>query len=124
MGITSAQFAEMQARITKQPATIRRGPPVDLEGELHEAIINHCNGKGWAFIHSRMDKRTTQQKGVCDFIIMAPVKRTLLIEAKARNEKLTKDQNIFKAWMRKQGHTVYEVRNMEGFYLAIEAEQI
>lgn len=122
MAISEAQFLEMQARVSKAPATIRRGPPVDLESELHDSIISHCNSRGWLYIHSRMDKRTTQQPGVPDFIILAPDKKTLLIEAKARQEKPRKEQLIFAAWARRQGHAVHLVRNMEEFRAAAQAE--
>lgn len=83
------------------------------ERNLHEAIEAELRRRGWYYVHSRMDKRTTTAVGVPDFIAAAPGGRTIWIEAKARNEKPTKEQAAAHCWLRKHGHVVIVARSLE-----------
>jgi hypothetical protein len=62
-----------------------------------------------------MDRGTTIQLGVCDFILFIPHGRLLLIECKTRTGKLTTDQMSWIAEMKNLGHTINVVRGWEEF---------
>jgi hypothetical protein len=118
MPISSFQYQQMLARTSP-----RRFKPneeaVEDESPLHANIIDHCKNKGWRFIHSRMDRRSTVGNGVCDFIIAADTGRVFWIECKSKSGKLTMEQTVFIAWLSKLGHTVSVVTSMAEFKEAI-----
>jgi len=90
------------------------------ESVLHDQIIAECQRRRWWFAHSRMDKKTTQSKGIPDFIIAAsstsikafadyynkPMNTplTYYIEVKRKGAKLTKEQNITRHVLLALGH--------------------
>jgi hypothetical protein len=90
-----------------------------MESTLHYRIIAECKKRGWYYVHSRMDRRTTQAKGVPDFIIAAHGK-TYWIEAKALGKKLRPEQLGAIQWLTSLNHTAACVWSMEDFFKVIE----
>ena len=77
---------------------------VPLESPLHDDIEKELKRRRWYYVHSRMDKRTTTDLGVTDFIVAIPGGKTLWLEAKRRGAKLSKDQNIVRHILKASGH--------------------
>lgn len=99
LGKAGMTTAEAQAKYT-----------VKLERETHKLISQWLNLNGVTYVHSRTDKRTTQAKGVPDFIIIANNK-CLLLEAKREKEKLRPEQLAFKVKCERGGtavHVIYD----------------
>jgi hypothetical protein len=126
MSITQFQLEQMQARLARPAASPSPGgegrgeggqsnPP--LEKELHRQIMAHCDAQWprWKYLHSRMDKRPTQDVGVPDFVIALPQGRTLYVEAKRPGEKVSTAQRDWHKEMAKLGHVVYVVHDMKEF---------
>ena len=93
------------------------GNPVDLEGKLHNQIIEWCDHQ-WPvlkYIHARRDKKATIGVGIQDFTIFLPGGRVLCVECKARNEKPDDAQLAWALQMRMLGHTVHCIRSWEEF---------
>src|ERR1700744_3157346 len=94
---------------------------VKLEGELHDKIEAELKRRRWYYVHSRMDKPTTTELGVTDFIIAVPANaagefpRTLWLEAKRHGAKLTKEQNIVRHILKAAGHWHEVVYSMKQF---------
>lgn len=66
------------------------------ERELHDQIEQWLRMKGVrCIVHSRMDKKTTQKKGVPDFLFVMKG-NAFAIEVKVGNNQLTKEQE---AWL-------------------------
>lgn len=81
-----------------------------LEKEIHTTLGQWLRLNDFVFIHSRTDKRSTQEKGVPDFIIMRN-NRVLCIECKLPSNKLQPDQEAFKAKLERNGmplHIAYD----------------
>lgn len=117
--ITLAQFLEMEARVAGNIAPVKAvmGLPdaVEQESDLHAEIAAELVRRRWFFVRSRMDKKTTCQKGVPDFICAAPDGRTYWIECKRKNAKLSKDQNITRHVLLALGHKHATVYSFEEF---------
>ena len=64
------------------------------ERDLHDEIEAELKRRSWYYVHSRMDRATTTQKGVTDFIIAAPGGVSFWIEAKRMGGKLTPEQTV------------------------------
>jgi hypothetical protein len=82
---------------------------VDLEGDLHDDIEKELKFRRWYYVHSRMDKPTTTELGVTDFVIAIPDTHkkgpcTLWLEAKRHGAKLTREQNITRHILIAAGH--------------------
>jgi hypothetical protein len=92
-------------------------PP--LESSLHDYILDWCHSKGWLAVHSRMDKKSTQAKGVSDFIIVCP-NTVAFIECKKRGNKPTKEQLSFLAHVKKMGWPNAVVYSKEEFHQFID----
>ena len=110
-----------QAKFTpkhRQPDDVQG---VKLEGELHDKIEAELKRRRWYYVHSRMDKPTTTELGVTDFIIAVPANaagefpRTLWLEAKRHGAKLTKEQNIVRHILKAAGHWHEVVYSMKQF---------
>lgn len=111
----------------RQTPAARQAEPVDGEAEarerdLHDKIEDECASRGWMTVRSRMDRKTTTRKGVCDFIIYADDGRMFHVEAKSSTGKLSTDQRDFKAWAEKLGHKVEVVSCMREFLRVIEGK--
>lgn len=64
---------------------------IKAEKELHELFMGWCRRNFVYFVHSRMDKKTTQKKGVPDFILLANG-RSCAIEFKVHGNRLSDAQ--------------------------------
>ncbi|MDE2105165.1 MAG: VRR-NUC domain-containing protein [Patescibacteria group bacterium] len=89
--------------------------PVAHESDLHDQIIAECKRRGWKYVHSRMDRKTTVGEGVCDFIIYADGGKMFHVECKALKGKLSMEQLAFIAWVEKLGHKVHVVTSFGEF---------
>ena len=85
------------------------------ESSLHDAIIEECRRRGWIAFHSRMDRKTTRQKGECDFHCLLPNGFVIFVECKSRKGKLSIEQQAMAAWMKKLGHKMHIVRTLDEF---------
>lgn len=114
--ITFSQFLEMEARCDAGRKSPVPDDACDRESGLQDDIHEECLRRGWCPIWTRRDKKTTfKVPGVCDFIIVREGP-TIFVETKTRTGKLTTDQLAFRAWLKKLGHTVHEIRSMGEFY--------
>jgi hypothetical protein len=120
--ITNFEFLQMAARTAPK---VRQGLPpddaVDRERDLHEQIETDCIRRGWAYVHSRMDKPSRVGVGVCDWVVFASGGRTLCVECKSRTGKLRPSQLIFKVQCEMHGHTVHVIQGFSE-WLAIAEE--
>ena len=91
-----------------------------VERDLHDEIEKYCRGRGYFYIHSRMDVPSTIQVGTPDFVIFMPGQRTVFLECKAKSGKTTTEQNTKLAHARKFGFPAGVVDNMEDARYAIE----
>lgn len=117
---TMAEVQAHNARVAGQkhpPA--RLGEGVEREADLHDQIEKECRHRGWPFVHSRMDRRTTVAVGVVDFVIAADNGRTFWIEAKGAKTKVTREQAATIHWLQNLGHTAAVVRSLAEFLAAI-----
>lgn len=112
----TAWLARYQARGIKVQTP---SEAVEIEGKLHDDILDYCRKQGWYVVHSRMDKKTTNALGTPDFIIAMSDGRIVWIEAKAKGRKPTKDQMAACCWLNKLGHCYYIVYSMTQFLIAI-----
>lgn len=94
----------------------------EKESDLHEAIINECNRRGWCAVHSRMDRATTVQIGTPDFIIFADAGRVFAVECKSKTGKLSTEQLATQAWLKRLGHTLHVVRSFREFIEVIDGK--
>ena len=85
------------------------------ESDLHDEILAECRRRGWAVVHSRMDKRATLTPGAPDFIIGADGGRTFWIEVKRPGGKLRPAQRDFAYLLSKNQHEPFLVTTWEEF---------
>jgi hypothetical protein len=95
------------------------GSEVGRESDLHDEIVSELIRRRWYFVRSRMDRPTTQQEGVPDFICAAPDGRTFWIECKAKGNKLSKAQTISRHCLLALGHKWAVVYSFQEFITAI-----
>lgn len=85
---------------------------LDDESELHEQITKLLRSEGvHGIIHSRMDKPTTQDRGVPDFIF-ALDGIPIALEAKAKGKKPTVEQQGYLIALRLDGWLTGVVRSL------------
>jgi hypothetical protein len=92
---------------------MRRAQSNAMEEDIHDDIERLCRSRGWLYVHSRMDKRTTVHVGTPDFIIALPGGRTLWIECKRKDGKLTEKQHGTLRWLRKLGQEAHVATDVE-----------
>jgi hypothetical protein len=85
------------------------------ESELHRQIEDELKRRRWFYIHSRTDKRSTNQVGTPDFIIAAPNGKTFFCEVKRKGGKLSVEQNVTRHVLLALGHHFAVVFSMEDF---------
>lgn len=85
------------------------------EDQLHADIIDECKRRRWQYFHSGMHKRTTINLGTPDFIVMADGGRTLYVECKTKDGKMTMEQLAVSVHAHALGHCVHVVRSFEEF---------
>ncbi len=116
MSWTTYQYREALARLARSTKPIPASyVQVEREKDLHDAILAECRHRGWITIHARMDRPSTLEVGSPDFIILGSRGRVFIIEAKSKTGKLTKAQQILRAWAHKLGHEIVEVRSVAQF---------
>ncbi len=98
--------------------------PIDEEGKLHNKIIEYLTERRWPYIHSRMDKKATNKLGTADFVVLAPIANTIVIEAKALNRKQEPDQLAFQILCERVGHQYYLIRSYEQFLDILKANDL
>ncbi len=119
MGISEMQYRAILTRTTPPEQAKLHAPSDEPESALHYAILDHCRGKGWLCIHSRLDKRTTTAVGMADFVIVAP-QAVWFIEAKRPGQKLRPEQLAFRAHILKLGWPHATVHSMAEFLEAVK----
>jgi len=82
-----------------------------LEKEMHERFIQWLNYSGISFVHSRMDKPASIQKGWPDFTLLRDGK-AVLVEFKTPENDLTADQADVCNGLRGNGMTVFVARDL------------
>lgn len=90
------------------------------EAKLHDEIIKKLKALNWPYLHSRMDMPTTVKRGAPDFVIAAPMGKTLWVECKSKTGKMELDQTGFGMSLLKQSHRWYVVRSMDEFNAVLE----
>ncbi len=85
------------------------------ESKLHEQIIEHCRSRGWYFVHSRTDRRTTTAIGVPDFMLALPGGVTWWVEVKRKGNKPTRAQASVGIMLCALGHHHATVFSFEEF---------
>lgn len=120
----SSQFTSswLAAReIKQQPPEVKQAKldmeELRTEEDLHEMIISWCRRQDpqVPFGHGRMDKKTGRTPGECDFYLMLPGGRLLLIECKTETGVLSEDQRLFTEACNAVGHVVYCIRGYAAF---------
>jgi hypothetical protein len=105
------------------PKTQAIGQPCENESELHAQIMSICKNDMWIPLHSAWGRKTGRLPGEPDFTIICPDGVVVFVECKKGKEKLTEEQRGVEAWLRRLGHTLYVVHNVQEFLAAIEAER-
>lgn len=121
--ITPLQAAQMIERTERN----RRREPVDamhepydgLESDIHQRILDYANSKGWAVVHSRMDKRSTIGIGCPDFILGADNSKTFWLECKRKGGKPTTEQLGRILMLRMLGHLAFIIYSYEEFLAVV-----
>ncbi len=96
--------------------------PVDRERDLHDEICAWAESQ-WPrvkYVHSRMDRPTGMEAGIADFVLFLPAGRTVCVEAKARDGKLSKEQAAWHKEMSMLGHRVLVVKSLEEMKILIQ----
>lgn len=116
MGITPEQFEAMQQRLAPKVRFPVPEDAVEDEGGLHGEIIKwiHSQHPIPAYIHARMDRKSTINKGAPDFCIFWNGK-VYLIECKTRTGKRSPDQLAWGICAELNGFKVHECRSKEEF---------
>lgn len=114
MRMSLAEYLAHEARLKPKSPTTSEG--VEREADLHDQIEKECRRRGWPFVHSRMDRRTTTAVGTVDFVIAAGNGRTLWIEAKGAKTKVTREQAATIHWLNTLGHAAAIVHSLDEFH--------
>jgi len=118
MGISQHDFNEMTRRVAAARKTPVAPPEaVNDEGKLHLAIIDFCERQfpRWKYRHARMDRPTTEEKGIEDFTVFMPNGITAHVECKKKSGKQSVDQLAWQLELGRLGHKVYVVFSIEQF---------
>lgn len=125
MNMTHAEYLAHEARIRNfAMAKLQPSEGVEREADLHDQIEKECRHRGWPFVHSRMDRRTTTAVGTVDFVIAADGGRTFWIEAKGAKTKVTREQAATIHWLATLGHTAAVVRSLDEFLKVISVFEL
>ena len=101
-------------RKTKQPIPTLAADDAP-ESDLHQAIMEYCEARGWLYRRDRMDKPTTGQIGFPDFVIFMDGGKTAFVECKKKGKKATIDQLCKLAHARRLGFPAGVAENMQEF---------
>lgn len=117
---TEAELHAHNAKVAGEKAVVASEGCSD-ESKLHEQIIEACKQRGFYYVHSRMDRRTTTALGVVDFIVALDGGRTLWVEAKAGKRKPTREQAGTLLWLEQLGHKAVVCRSLTDFLNAVDS---
>lgn len=119
---TQADIDRHNARVTGKPVEQPKptSKAVEIEGDLHDQIDEHCRQQGYLVIHARMDMPSTIAVGHPDFTIFMPEMKCCFIECKAKGKKATIDQLSKIAHARKLGFVAEIVDNFDDAKSVIE----
>ena len=126
MNITRTEFEALQAKLDKarkQPANAPGCPPASFDGkeaELHQQIESWLKSKRFYYVHSRTDQRTTQAKGVVDFIVAMPGGKVAWVEIKRKGGKLSPEQVVVRHVLLALGHHYACVYSLAEFIEAVK----
>jgi hypothetical protein len=115
MRFTRQQFTDYEARHIPKTRLPAPADAVDRESDLHDQIIQFCKDKGWYYVHSRRDKRTTNQVGCPDFILAGEMGNTYWVECKRKGGKPSTAQLAAMAHLNKLRHCAGIVSSMSEF---------
>lgn len=119
MSISKSDYRDMLLRLDKNKMREQQphGDGPKRESALHDSIIAYCNSQWpkWKYVHSRMDKKSTIQKGCQDFTIFLPGGRLLCVECKRAKEKPTQEQLAWAKEMEMLNHKIFFVTSMTEF---------
>lgn len=87
----------------------------DREAQLQQRIADWLDEKRWPYVRQRMDRATSCQVGVPDFIIAAPAGKTLWIECKVVGNKLSQEQVVWIHRLETSGHNARVVYSFDEF---------
>jgi len=118
--ITQFQLDEMQRRLSKGKPEPSNGEPVGRERDLHDAIEADLKLRRFYYVHSRTDKRTTNQLGTPDFIIGCSDGIVIWMEVKKKGAKLSKEQSIARHCLLALGHHYFTVYCWQDYELAMK----
>jgi len=136
MRLTQAQADAIN--IKNAPKRAKVEPEDAFEGkesELHSLIEQDLKRRRWYYVHSRTDKRATNQLGTPDFIIATPSRQlckdcgqdaelptTYWIEVKRKGGKLSREQTITKHVLQALRHNWACVYSFDEYLTAIGAK--
>lgn len=114
---------ERLGKVGKTTSEIDQATAVKLERELHKLMQNELNRRQIFAVHSRTDKKTTQQPGVPDFIMALwafadserPGPTPVAVEVKVGANDLSDEQKAVRDDMVRDGWTYRVVRSFEEF---------
>lgn len=92
-------------------------PGEEIE-KLHGPILKWLKDNKVPHYHARPDQESGLTKGAPDFAVFLPGK-TILIECKTVEGKLSVDQLAWKMMAEQNGFTVHVVRSMDEFYALV-----
>lgn len=110
-----------RARIVGSPlpsAERHAAEEVKVERELHKLIGNELLRRQIYFVHSRMDRKTTQAAGTADFVCCV-AGHFVCFEAKTATGSLTDEQLAARMEVIRNGGRYYIVRSFQEFYDAL-----
>jgi len=87
-------------------------PWIGKESELHSQIEDYLKMNRFYYIHSRTDKRSTNNIGTPDFVICGPNGSTWFVEVKRKNGKLSKEQTVVRHILLALGHKYAVIHSM------------
>ncbi len=86
------------------------------ERELQDQMAGLLRQRNLFFDSSRMDRATTNRKGMPDFRIVLPGGKALMVEAKVAGGELEHEQRlVFDQYFRQTGQSVHLVWNLQDF---------
>lgn len=89
-----------------------------VERELHKLIWNELTRRGILFVHSRLDRKTTQARGVPDFVACI-IGLFCAFECKTATGTLSKEQEAVRLEIIRNGGRYYLVRSFAEFRAAL-----
>lgn len=120
----SESLRRLNPEVFGGPAVASPEPSKGTEADLHLKILAECRRRGWIALHGSMAHRTHRTIGEPDFVIMADAGRVLFVEAKVKGGKVSPEQQAFKAWAEKLGHTVNIVWSFDEFLKLTECREV